>query len=173
MILLELRSLAFSAVNPTSTTWDGVYVWDGADGAGVYQYTTGGTQKSWFNHPFNVGGICWDGQYLWVTDRDAAYQIYRYTPTGVVDGTIPTPAHSGGDALTWDGQYLYWQDRPTDTVYQIKRDGTQVNKFGLPGPSVGLGWDGSYLWQASGGVNTIYRIGSAGSFDLDYRIAPA
>jgi len=160
--------------NVLSTSWDGTYVWAGT-GGGIYQYTPGGTQVSWFDHYANAGGICWDGEYIWVAPKGqpGVYQIYRYSPDGVIDGTIPTPAHSGADGLTWDGEYLYWQDRPTDTVYQIKRDGTQVSKFGLPGPSVGLGWDGSYLWQAAGGANTIYRIGSAGSFDLDYRIAPA
>jgi len=164
---------SFPSVDGTGTTWDGVYVWTGTKATNqIYQYTTDGTQISYFNHPPGVGSVCWDGKYLWATDTRTTYQIYRYTPDGIVNGTIPTPAHSGGDALTWDGQYLYWQDRPTDTVYQIKRDGTQVSKFSLPGPSVGLGWDGSYLWQASGGANTIYRIGSAGSFDLDYRIAP-
>lgn len=63
-------------------------------------------------------------------------------------------------------------------MYQLTRDGTEKGGFVFPTIQPhGATWDGEYLWVdhygGAGAVAQTYQMGSAGSFDLDYRITSA
>jgi len=166
-----------TAHDAIGVTWDGTYVWVTNDTGHVYQYTKGGTQNAHFVEPGpSSRGIGWDGEYQWVSDDSALY-IYQLTPAGVQKGGFPSPGPQP-EGVTWDGEYLWHPDFSAAYVYQLTRDGTEKGGFVFPTIQPhGATWDGEYLWVdhygGAGAVAQTYQMGSAGSFDLDYRITSA
>jgi len=102
-------------------------------------------------------GMTWDGQYLWCPITGTGTNlIYKYKKDGTQVGTVRTPS---GDpsGIAWDGAYIWYSDGAADTVYQIKKDGTEVTRFARGGNPQGLGWDTQYLWVSCPGIDAIYK----------------
>jgi len=163
----------FAAPGPEASgvTWDGNYLWV-ADRTADYTYqidTAGGTISGFINPAADIRGISWDGEYLWQGGSVSGF-FYKLLPDGTVKDKWASPG-TRASAMAWDGEYLWGADWVALTIYQLKRDGTQVGSFAGPGGERGVTWDGQYLYQGSKSI--IYRFGSAGSFDLDYKIVAA
>jgi len=159
---------------PGGVCWDGYYLWftTGASVGQVYQIQKDTfTQISHFSGTGSSGsGIDFDGEYLWVASR-LSNTIYKFTPAGTQKDVINVSFLP--DGVAWDGEYL-WTSANAGWTYQYTPAGTQIDAWASPGPEPrGPAWDGKYLWNVDRTADVIYQIGSAGSFDLDYRIAPA
>jgi len=178
-------STAAQANDICDMCWDGEYLWIAGGKTTAYQYKTDGTLVTSLNMGFvNWEGIEFDGQYLYATlgALSGPGWVYKIDPEA---GTVvnQNSGLGGGDlnGIAYDGNYLWIADDDCDHVYSIKAsDLTDAGLgFGTVGPwPWGTAWDGEYLWiQNRGdevtGPDFVYRVGPSGSFDLDYRIAPA
>lgn len=134
-----------------------------------------------------LGGACWDGTGLWVSNYypNNLAKLYKYN---VTTKTIVDSIQSLGlqpQGIAWDGQYLYYvndnNDGDAEKIYQVNmttRD--TVRSWFLPeGPTSnmsprGLAWDGRYLWliaepvsASSGRVLYKYDLGGSGTPDIN------
>jgi len=161
------------AWTPKGISWDATYLWSQAGSGWVYQVLTDGTQVSSFKASPAGGGCAFDGEYLWIGDRSIP-QVYQYTPAGTQKGSF-APAPTWIDGIGWDGEYLWIGGADSRHVYQYTPAGTQIGAFPITSGATRARapcWDGQYLWEADDALNT-YQYCNAGSFDLDYKIAPA
>ncbi len=140
-----LASLAFPA--PTDITFDGTNFWISdwqqntitrvrpEDGAELGRIPGPSSKPSYISNimpgdgnarPY---GLTWDGEALWVADRNER-RIYRVSP---IDGSIldhfPSPG-TRPHGLGWDGDTLWHVDPTTGLIYQID---SGVIPFGLTG----------------------------------------
>jgi len=170
----KVGTIPSPAPGPNGLSWDGTYLWNADDACNfVYQIDTAGAIVSRFSAPApNSRGVAWDGEYLWFSSSSAD-TIYKVTSGGTVKSTNPTP-YAYPQCLSWDGEYLWNAHRASGLIYQLNTAITVKGSFSPPGVGpFGEGWDGEYLWDVDYDAVAVYRLGAAGSFDLDYKIAPA
>jgi hypothetical protein len=172
--------------------WDGTHFWyvrGSASSLRIYKTTTAGAivdsilpPTSWY-----LGGACWDGTGLWVSNYypNNLAALYKYdVVTKMFTDTIPTYGQQP-QGIAWDGQYLYYamdnNDGDVEKIYQVNvttRD--TVKSWYLPeGPTSnmsprGLAWDGHYLWMiaepvggSSGRSLYKYDLGGSGTPDIN------
>jgi len=101
-------------------------------------------------------GLCFDGNYLWVADRETD-KLYQINPrTGKIIHTIESPGY-WPMGLAWDGKYLWNADYRGRTdksedldgmIFKIDpKDGTILKTLQSPAKSPkGLTFDGKYFW---------------------------
>ncbi len=122
-----------------------------------------------YNAPGNFPtGMTYDGENLWVADRQAKL-IYCIDPeNGKVIRSIPTPAY-WPTGLTWDGEYLWAADvkgglplseNYTGMIYKLDpKNGNVLHSVVAPGNRPrGLAFDGRYLWCADNGSDEIIQF---------------
>jgi len=109
-------------------------------------------------------GLTWDGAHFWHTDVDMR-QLYRLSPTGVVETTFGLPSSASGHGdLAWDGAHLWMVDETQTLAYQLDTaTGNALRSITLPDTAGshawGITWDGQYLWQSSYlGPGQIFQI---------------
>lgn len=101
-------------------------------------------------------GLTYDGEHLWMADRQTDLLYKLNAETGEVLKKLEAPGY-WPTGLTFDGNYLWCSDvkggialseHYDAKIYQIDpKDGTVIKT--LPAPSSGargLAWDGEYLW---------------------------
>lgn len=122
-----------------------------------------------FNAPGNIStGITWDGEYLWVSDRDSQ-KLYAINPeNGEVEKTLEAPAW-WPQGMTWDGEALWNVDvkgglplseNYEGVAYRINPQNNQVTrtvKISVK-KATGVAWDGQYMWVTDNASNEIVRI---------------
>ncbi len=113
-------------------------------------------------------GLAFDGENLWLADRQAK-KIYCINPSnGKVIRSIQTPAY-WPTGLAWDGENLWAADvkgglplseNYTGLIYKLDREtGTILHTVPAPGNKPrGLAWDGKYLWCADNGSDEIIQF---------------
>lgn len=104
-------------------------------------------------------GVCFDGQDLWVADRDRGCLDRVDRSTGKVTRTVYGPGFSPC-GLAWDGRDMWLTDGGTGRLYRLA--GPRLEPVAVVGPEafhqrgvdVPLGHDGRFLWfvPAGGGV---------------------
>jgi hypothetical protein len=131
-----------------------------------------------------MGGACWDGTGLWVSNYfpNNAAALYKYDVISktIVD-TIPTLGIQP-QGIAWDGQYFYYvmdnNDADPEKIYQVNpATNDTVRSWFLPEQNMsprGLAWDGNYLWlmaepvgASSGRSLYKYDPGGSGTPDID------
>jgi sugar lactone lactonase YvrE len=101
-------------------------------------------------------GICFDGNNLWLADRETDKLYYINSETGKLIREIESPAY-WPMGLAWDGEFLWNADYRGRTdksedrdgmIFKIDpKDGTILKTLQAPSKSPkGLCWDGKYLW---------------------------
>jgi len=109
-------------------------------------------------------GIAYDGNYLWVCDRN---KIYKHN----LDSTLSLVASydSPGEdpiELAWDGNNLWSCDlMDTHKIYKHNMDTTLsvAATYSAPGNPPwpgGLTWDGVYFWSSNCLTDKIYKLNS-------------
>ncbi len=108
-------------------------------------------------------GICCDGRFVWLTDRDAA-RLERFdTELGEITRSAPTPAFSPG-GLAWDGLHLWLADIGTGRLYRLSGpsrawSGTvDAGDFLWRGQVVQLAFNGRDLWYLVEGRAHAVRV---------------
>jgi hypothetical protein len=113
-----------------------------------------------------LGGVAWDGQYIWVGIYFGTPTLYQIDPTNcTVIHTIPSPTDDGVGGLAWDGSHLWCCPEQTGQIYELDpADGSVMSvipapSFGEADPNAaGLAWDGQYLWHADYGHDMLYKL---------------
>lgn len=133
----------------------------------VYAHT--GDVLHSFKAPGNFPtGITYDGENLWVADRQTKL-IYCVNPdNGKVIRSIPTPAY-WPTGLCWDGKFLWAADvkgglplseNYTGLIYKLDpENGDILHTVYAPGNRPrGLAFDGKYLWCTDNGSDEIIQF---------------
>lgn len=110
-------------------------------------------------------GLAWDGQYLWVGDRNDG-EIHKVDPADgwrVKSFDAPGVLNEVIAGLAWDGQYLWDADWQFENIYKIDPSDGSVVKSLNPPDSIpgGLAWDSEYLWNVGFSSKNIYKIDPA------------
>lgn len=164
-----LRSEDVTGVLDRALAWDGQSLWSCGDaddgGARLYQleprlltvrasYTLPGHRPS---------GLCYDGRFLWLTDRDSG-RLERFDPTvNEITRSTPTPAFSPC-GLAWDGSHLWVADIGTGRLYRLSGSrrawsGTvEAGGFLWRGRPVHLAQDRGDLWYLPEGSRWLVRV---------------
>lgn len=102
------------------------------------------------------GGLAFDGELLWVTDRVGMRLVGLDPRTGrqKKELTAPGPWPTG---LAFDGELLWVADKQRNKLFGV-RTSTRIVERDLPAPSnpLGLTFDGEHLWVADG--REIHRV---------------
>jgi hypothetical protein len=169
---LDRRGLIFRQEDFTRTldrglTYDGEFLWSCGDdqqgGSQLFKiepetclvkeaYPTPG------HHPC---GVSWDGQYVWLVDRDSG-RLDRFDPEQEsVTRSVVTPGFSPF-GLAHDGRYSWVSDSGTGRLYRLRGarrqwDGTVAAEFfAWRQTDVVLGFDGFRIWYAP--VDSSYAL---------------
>lgn len=113
-----------------------------------------------------LGGVAWDGEYLWVGVYFGSSTLYQIDPTNcTVVHTIPSPTDDGVGGLAWDGSHLWCCPEQTGQIYELDpADGSVMSvipapSFGEDDPNAaGLAWDGQYLWHTDYTHDLLYKL---------------
>lgn len=152
-----LRSEDVTGVLDRGLAWDGAWLWGAGDAGGggarllrleparltvTASYPTPGHRPA---------GVCHDGRFLWLVDRDSG-RLERFDPA-LLEVTRSTPAPAFSPAgLAWDGRHLWLADAGTGRLYRLSGSrrawsGTvNAAHFAYRGRAVHLTHDGRDLW---------------------------
>ncbi len=97
---------------PGGITKQGSDLWVISTTPSLYKMTTNGSVISSYSVYGSHGGdIDFSGQYLWYTGWGSApYGIYKYTTTGSLVDSAPSPNGARPSGCCWDGTYLWFHD---------------------------------------------------------------
>ena len=119
-----LHTEDFSGVLDRALAWDGEFLYscgDAADGSSIlYQIQVDTLQVE---EAFDVPGhrpsdMCFDGRYVWITDRDAG-RVDRFDPeTKAITRSAVTPGFSPF-GVAWDGRNMWVTDSGTGHLYRL------------------------------------------------------
>lgn len=159
----------FTGVLDRGLAWNGEYLWscgDADDGSSIlYQIQADTVRvKEAFNTPgHRPCGMCWDGRFLWIADRDAG-RIDRFDPeVKEITRSVVTPGFSPF-GLAWDGLYMWLTDSGTGRLYRLAGSRRQWNatadaeSFMYRGTDVLLLHDGESFWIIPDGSHQALRI---------------
>jgi len=114
----------FSGVLDRALAWDGEFLYscgDASDGSSIlYQIQVDTLQiEEAFDAPgHRPSAMCFDGRYVWVTDRDAG-RVDRFDPeTGAITRSVVTPGFSPF-GVAWDGRNMWVTDSGTGRLYRL------------------------------------------------------
>ncbi len=119
-----LRMEDFSGVLDRALAWDGEFLYscgDAADGSSIlYQIQVDTLQVAEaFDAPgHRPSAMCFDGRYVWITDRDAG-RIDRFDPkAGEITRSAVTPGFSPF-GVAWDRRNMWVTDSGTGRLYRL------------------------------------------------------
>lgn len=114
----------FSGVLDRSLAWDGEFLYscgDADDGSSIlYQIQVDTLQvEEAFDAPgHRPTAMCFDGRYLWLTDRDTG-RVDRFDPeAGAITRSAVTPGFSPS-GVAWDGRNMWVTDSGTGRLYRL------------------------------------------------------
>lgn len=114
----------FTGVFERGLAWDGEYLYscgDADDGSSILYKIRVDTLQ--VDEAFNTLGhrptaMCYDGRYVWITDRDAG-RVDRFDPeVGEITRSVLTPGFSPY-GVAWDGRWMWITDSGTGRMYQL------------------------------------------------------
>ena len=159
----------FSGVLDRGLAWDGEFLWscgDADDGSSILYKIKADTVRveEAFNTPgHRPGAVCWDGRFLWITDRDSG-RIDRFDPESEeITRSVVTPGFSPF-GLAWDGLHMWVTDSGTGRLYRLAGSRRRWNatvdaeSFMYRGRDVLLLHDGTSFWIVPDGRNLAIRI---------------
>jgi outer membrane protein assembly factor BamB len=164
-----LQRLDFTGMLLRGLAYDGTFLWscgEDENGGGVVFEIDPGTGKADRSFPtpgHAPSGICWDGTYIWITDRDSRHIDRLDIDSGKVLRSILAPAFSPY-GLAYDGQNMWVTDSGTGRLYRLsgmrRRWSATVDlqSFLLRGRDVLLLHDGTSLWYLPVGDPQAVRV---------------
>lgn len=164
-----LRSEDVTGVLSRALAWDGRELWGcgDVDGGGSRLYRLDPallTVRASYPTPgHRPEGMCSDGRFLWLTDRDAG-RLARFDPAlNEFTRVASTPGFSPC-GVAWDGRSLWLTDVGTGRLYRLSGSrrawsGTVVpGDFLCRGRAVQLAHDGRDLWLLAAGSSWLVRV---------------
>lgn len=164
-----LRNEDVTGVLTSGLAWDGRYLWScgDTDGGGALLHRIEPrllTVDASFPTPgHRPSGLCADGRFIWLTDRDAG-RLERFDPQiGGFTRVTATPGFSPA-GLAWDGRRLWVADVGTGRLYRLSGSrrawsGTvAASAFLHRGRPVQLAHDGRDLWFIAEGRRWLVRV---------------
>jgi len=164
-----LRVEDFTGVLDRTLAWDGEYLWscgDVQDGTSILYQIEPDTLRveEAFNTPgHRPVGMCWDGRFLWITDRDSG-RVDRFDPeVKEITRSVVTPGFSPF-GVAWDGLYMWITDSGSGRMYRLAGSRRSWNatvdteSFLYRGRDVHLLHDGTSFWFIPQGDSLAYRI---------------
>ena len=147
----------FSGVLDRALAWDGEFLYscgDADDGSSIlYQIQVDTLQvKEAFDVPgHRPSAMCYDGKYVWITDRDAG-RVDRFDPEKkAVTRSAVTPGFSPF-GLAWDGRDMWVTDSGTGRIYRLSGSRrtwsatVDTDSFLFRGQDIHLLHDGGTFW---------------------------
>jgi hypothetical protein len=164
-----LRMEDFTGVLDRTLAWDGEFLWgcgDAQDGSSILYQIEPDTLRveEAFNTPgHRPVGMCWDGRFLWITDRDGG-RVDRFDPeVKEITRSVVTPGFTPF-GLAWDGLYMWVTDSGTGRMYRLagsRRNWSatvDTESFLFRGHDVHLLHDGQSFWYIPAGDTLAYQI---------------
>mgnify|MGYP001816611627 CR=1 FL=1 len=114
----------FTGVLDRGLAWDGEFLYsagDADDGSAIIYRLRADTLQ--VDEAYDAPGhrptdMCYDGRYVWITDRDAG-RIDRFDPEQeAITRSIQAPGFSPC-GVTWDGRYVWVTDSGTGRMYRL------------------------------------------------------
>lgn len=164
-----LRTEDVTGVLDRALAWDGRALWSCGDvdgGGSVLYRLEPGLLTVTASYPaagHRPTGLCYDGRFVWMTDRDSG-RLDRFDPEVMeVNRTAATPGFSPS-GLAWDGHSLWLSDFGTGRLYRLsgsRREwsGTvEPGSFLYRGRVVHLAHDGADLWILPEGARRLIKV---------------
>jgi len=164
-----LRSEDMTGVLDRALAWDGRELWSCGDidggGSLLYRLEPGllTVRGSYATPGHRPSGLCHDGRFLWLTDRDSG-RLDRFDPqVDEITRSAPTPGFSPC-GVTWDGRNLWVTDVGTGRLYRLSGSrrawsGTvEEAAFLWRGRPVHLAHDGRDLWMLPDGSRSLVKV---------------
>lgn len=164
-----LRREDFTGVLDRGLAWDGRFLYgcgDAQDGSSILYRIEPDTLR--VEEAFNTAGhrpvgMCWDGRFLWITDRDSG-RVDRFDPeVKEITRSVVTPGYSPF-GLAWDGLNMWVTDSGTGRLYRLagsRRTWSATvdsESFLFRGRDVHLLHDGTNFWYVPAGGTQAYLI---------------
>ena len=164
-----LRDEDATGVLDRGLAWDGRDLWScgDVDGGASLLYRLEpvllAVRASYPTAGHRPAGVCHDGRFLWLTDRDSG-RLDRFDPElGEITRSTPTPAFSPC-GVAWDGRRLWLTDVGTGRLYRLS--GSRRAWSGTVAPAdfrrraqvVHLAHDGHDLWYLPEGSRWLVRV---------------
>jgi hypothetical protein len=119
-------------------------------------------------------GLAWDGEHIWLSDRDSGWLYAVDTRTGEFVDSVICPSFSPlglayGDGCLWISGYR------EDGIYKLDLSSRQVTDIiGSPSSlTFGLTWQGGYLWACDAQAREIVKLDPADGTPLRSIKAPS
>lgn len=149
-----------------SLTWDGEYLWT-TDAKKLFKINPkNGKVESEFDLPFAVDvrydwtnleeiviDLTWDGQYLWLTNKEDN-KIYKVDRQGNLIASFDSP-NTNPTAITWTGTNpIFITDKGTLKIDSL--DGSLLEIIETPLSISGMVWSSQAIWTTD--QNSIYKL---------------
>jgi streptogramin lyase len=164
-----LRQVDFTGTLRRGLAYDGSFLWScgqDEDGGGVVfeiDPDTCNVERSFPTPGHAPSGLCWDGNYVWITDRDSRRIDRLDTATGEVLRSVLAPAFTPY-GLAHDGEHLWVTDSGTGRLYRLSGHRhrwsatADLESFLLRGRDVLLLHDGASFWYLPVGDAQAVRV---------------
>ncbi len=164
-----LRMEDFTGVLHRGLAWDGEFLFssgDADDGSSILYRIEPDTLmvEEAFDAPGNHPcGMCYDGRFVWITDRDTG-RVDRFdNEVGEITRSVVTPGFSPF-GVAFDGKYMWIADSGSGRMYRLtgarRRWSATVgtDSYMMRGEDVLLLHDGESFWYVPEGENMAVRI---------------
>lgn len=164
-----LRVEDFTGVLHRGLAWDGEFLFscgDADDGSSILYRIEPDTLmvEEAFDAPGNRPcGMCYDGRFVWITDRDTG-RVDRFdNEVGEITRSVVTPGFSPF-GVAFDGKYMWITDSGSGRMYRLtgarRRWSATVgtDSYMMRGQDVLLLHDGESFWYVPQGENIAVRI---------------
>ena len=163
------REEDFTGTLSRGLAFDGKYLWscgDSQDGGALLYKIESDTLTVEAAYPtpgHRPCGAAWDGEFVWLVDRDTGRLDRFDTEHEEVTRSILTPGFSPY-GLAFDGRFFWVSDSGTGRLYRLARNtGTwngsvAADVWSFRGRDLALAWDGSSLWFAPPEGSVAVRI---------------
>ncbi len=164
-----LRMEDFTGVLDRGLAWDGEFLFssgDADDGSSILYRIEPDTLmvEEAFDAPGNHPcGMCYDGRFVWITDRDTG-RVDRFdNEVGEITRSVVTPGFSPF-GVAFDGKYMWIADSGSGRMYRLtgarRRWSATVgtDSYMMRGEDVLLLHDGESFWYVPEGENMAVRI---------------
>jgi hypothetical protein len=123
-----------------------------------------------------MNGVTWDGENIWVITYQSSpieWRIAQINNQGNIIHSFVVPVSSlddihnlGMSNITSDGKTIWANHWNEGMIYQFRKDGKILKKFGVPSLNqlipVGIAWDGNYLWVLHWSNKNLYKLDRRG-----------